>query len=311
MQLPNSQYHALLDSLNDGIYMLDNARKIQYWNAAAERITGFSAAEVLGRSCSDSILTHVDESGATLCRGLCPVALAMTDGQPREARIYLHHRNGHRLPVTVRVLPLRDESGAIVGAAEVFVDGSTRLAAMDRMQELERLALFDPLTELANRRYLEMEIHNRLAEVKRYGWPFGVILADIDHFKKVNDQYGHNEGDQVLRATARTLSANARPFDLYGRWGGDEFVGVIRNVGADALRAIAERMRRLIESCYITTPIGPLRVTISVGAALVNPEDDADTLLKRADRLLYRSKEAGRNRMTLENEAARGSAGGA
>jgi diguanylate cyclase (GGDEF)-like protein/PAS domain S-box-containing protein len=303
MTFPSSEYRVLLDSLYDGVYFVDRDRRIHFWNKAAERITGFSADTVLGHSCSCGVLTHVDANGDTLCHGMCPVARTLLDGQPREDHVFLHHKDGHRVPVSIRVTPVRDAEGNITGAAEVFIDAAARSTDQHRIRELERLAMFDPLTQLANRHYVDIELRNRLEEMKRYGWSFGIYMADIDHFKSVNDQYGHDVGDSVLRAVAKTLSANARPFDVIGRWGGEEFVGIVRNVGADGLRAAAERARRLVGSCYISVPDGAVRVTVSMGVTIAQAEDTPELLVKRADLLMYRSKQAGRNKVTAAGAA--------
>jgi diguanylate cyclase (GGDEF)-like protein/PAS domain S-box-containing protein len=298
MSFTDAEYHVLLDSLHDGVYFVDRERRIQFWNKAAEQITGFSSESVVGQCCSSAILTHVDANGDSLCQGLCPLARTLVDGQPREDHVFLHHKDGHRLPVSIRITPMHDAAGNITGAAEVFVSPASRAVDEHRVQELERLAMFDALTQLANRHYVNIELHNRLEEMKRYGWSFGVFLADLDHFKSVNDAHGHDVGDAVLRAVARTMTANARPFDVIGRWGGEEFIGIIRNVGADGLRATAERIRRLVGSCYVSVPGGAVRVTISMGATLAHAEDTPETLVKRADLLLYRSKQSGRNKVT-------------
>ena len=101
-------YQGLLDQISDGVYFVTLDRRITYWNGGAERITGYAADEVLGRSCSEGILRHVDDAGRQLCLDGCPLAAVMKDGKPREAHVYLHHKDGHRVPVTVRGQALRN-----------------------------------------------------------------------------------------------------------------------------------------------------------------------------------------------------------
>lgn len=300
MNLTSDSFKQIVDNLHDGLYFVDRNRVITYWNKAAERISGFTAAEVVGKSCADNILTHVDGRGCALCTGMCPLAETMCDRKLRQSEIYLHHKDGHRVPVSVRASPLTDDAGNVVGGIELFTDISHQAANVLRIQELERLALLDHLTQLANRAYIEREIHNRFEEMKRFGdQPFGFMFMDIDHFKAVNDQYGHDVGDAVLQFIARTLSANARPYDVYGRWGGEEFVGVIRCIGDKDLERLGNRLRCLIESSYVVHEGKRISVTISIGATLFRPEDTRESLVKRADELLYRSKREGRNRLTL------------
>jgi diguanylate cyclase (GGDEF)-like protein/PAS domain S-box-containing protein len=299
MHLDNVQLADVLENLHDGLYFTDTHRVITFWNHAAERITGDPAAEVLGRSCAANILVHVDTDGRSLCRGLCPLAMTMADCVGREAEVFLRHKDGHRVPVLVRTGPLKDRQGQVVGGIELFTDLSNILANNSRVRELEQLALLDSLTQLANRTYLLREIEARFEEMRRYGIPFGLLFMDIDFFKRFNDSYGHDVGDAVLKLVANTFVANSRAFDVYGRWGGEEFVGVIRSIDAEDLAALGNRMRVLVNQSFLMHDEARLGVSISLGATVAHPDDTAESLIKRADQLLYRSKKEGRNRLTL------------
>ena len=299
MHLDNVQLADVLENLHDGLYFTDTHRIITFWNHAAERITGYPAAEVLGRSCAANILVHVDTDGRSLCRGLCPLAMTMADCVGREAEVFLRHRDGHRVPVLVRTGPLKDRAGQVVGGVELFTDLSNILANNSRVRELEQLALLDTLTQLANRAYLQREIEARFEEMRRYGIPFGLLFMDIDFFKRFNDTYGHDVGDAVLKLVANTFTANSRAFDVYGRWGGEEFVGVIRSIDAEDLVVLGNRMRVLVNQSFLMHDEARLGVSISLGATVAKPDDTAESLIKRADQLLYRSKKEGRNRLTL------------
>ena len=298
MDTQHNAFAKIIDNIHDGLYIVDKNRVITYWNKAAERITGFSAVEVMGHSCSENILTHIDGEGNSLCTGMCPLASTMDDGVMRETELYLHHKNGQRVPVSVRVTPLTDIHGQVVGGIELFTDISNKDANVLRIKELEKLALLDHLTQLANRACVERELKGRLEEFYRYGTPFGILLMDIDHFKNFNDTYGHDIGDLVLKFVAETFTANSRAFDLYGRWGGEEFIGVIRNIPREAHAKLGDRIRMLIEHAYIIHNDKKLHVTISMGATLVLKGDSMESLVKRADTLLYQSKAEGRNRVT-------------
>jgi diguanylate cyclase (GGDEF)-like protein len=241
----------------------------------------------------------VDGEGRSLCRGLCPLAKTIADGKFREAELYMHHKAGHRIPVLVRVSTLNDLEGNVIGGIELFTDTRNLQINTLRIIELEKLALLDNLTQLANRHYLQREMQARFEEYKRHKIPSGILFIDIDHFKKVNDTYGHDVGDEVLRFVAHNFVANSRPFDLYGRWGGEEFLGIIRNLTTDEFVRLGERLRVLIENSYIVHDDKKLQVTVSIGATLISEHDTVDTLIKRADALLYQSKQMGRNRLTM------------
>ncbi|WP_022669318.1 sensor domain-containing diguanylate cyclase [Desulfospira joergensenii] len=300
MELEKDSYEAILKNLHDGLYFVDRNRMITYWNKAAERISGFTAEEVVGKSCSDNLLTHVNKEGKSLCKEMCPLAATIRDGKPREANLFMHNKNGHRIPVSIRVSTIADKFGNILGGIELFTDISNQKANELRVKELEKLAFIDKLTQLVNRRYAEKSLLNRFEEFKNLKIPFGILFMDIDHFKDFNDSYGHELGDHVLKYVATTFISNSRPFDLYGRWGGEEFIGIIRNINKEDLRLLGERVRSLVENSYIEHENEKLNVTISIGAAMAQKNDTRDTLLKRADVLLYKSKSSGRNCLTVE-----------
>ncbi|MGD8695284.1 MAG: sensor domain-containing diguanylate cyclase, partial [Syntrophobacterales bacterium] len=262
--------------------------------------TGYESSEAVGRSCSDNLLVHIDDDGVNLCKTACPLAQTLTDGRERETEAYLQHKDGHRLPVVIRVSPLRDSSGRIVGAVESFSDNSSKAALLQRIDQLQKESLVDPLTGLANRRCIDMKLYSRIDEMRRYGWSCGVLFLDIDNFKIVNDTYGHNVGDGVLMLVARTLSSNLRAHDLLGRYGGEEFVAIITHVDMAQLHSFADRLRLLVENSRHDTEYGTIRVTVSIGATVVRPDDTVEAAIKRADLYMYNSKIGGRNRVSVD-----------
>jgi len=291
-------FTTVFDGLFDGVYFVDNARTIRYWNAGAEHITGFSADEVIGSRCSDNILIHVNSEGVCLCSGECPLKLSICDGLPRRTTAYLHHKDGHRIPTAISVMPVRDEVGLIIGAFEVFTDASEHVALLDMVTELKQLTLLDPLTRLANRRFMEDELSGRLSEMARYGHTIACFMVDIDDFKHVNDTYGHDIGDSVICMVGNTIRSNIRSFDMIARWGGEEFVITLLNMNGETLVKCAENLRMLVARSHVTSKDGDIRVTISMGATLAYADDTVDTLVKRADQLVYWSKVAGKNCVT-------------
>jgi len=293
-------YQNLLANVSDGVYFTDSERRITYWNQGAERISGYAASEVIGRQCRDNILIHVDEYGRSMCGGDCPAAATIQDLNRREANVFLHHKQGHRVPINVRVIPLTAADGQVLGAAEFFTEIRTEDTLQRRIQELENLARLDALTQLPNRRHIEQELISRFHELGRLGIHFGLLFLDIDRFKDFNDAYGHDMGDEVLRTAARTLRASTRPYDVVGRWGGEEFVCVVRNVKEpQGLLDIANRTRLLIGKSTIHAGEKMLSITVSIGATLATDADDMESLTKRADGLMYRSKMNGRDRVAL------------
>lgn len=140
MQLGDEGYKRVVDNLHEGLYFVDRDRVITYWNKAAERITGYAAEEAVGSACHDNILSHIDGKGHQLCFGLCPLAATMEDQDLRETEVYLHHKNGHRVPVSVRTSAFTDETGKVVGGIELFADISNSVANQLKVHELEGLS---------------------------------------------------------------------------------------------------------------------------------------------------------------------------
>ncbi|HPQ68543.1 MAG TPA: GGDEF domain-containing protein [bacterium] len=289
----------VLDNLHEGLYFTDVSRKITYWNKTAEELTGYTAKEVLGHRCSDNILMHVDEQGNNLCQDGCLMSLMMADGQSHQANVFMHHKRGHRVPVSVRVAPLRNTKGEIIGAADIFTENSSSLSLQEENAALRRQAMIDPLTEIGNRRYAENRLNSIINESGRYEWPFGLLLIDIDFFKDVNDQRGHDVGDDVLRMVAKTIEMGIRNFDVVARWGGEEFIAIIKQVDKEGLRTVAEKLRMLVEHSAILKGKEKIAVTISIGGTAAKKKDELHKLIKRADIELYRAKASGRNRVCV------------
>jgi diguanylate cyclase (GGDEF)-like protein/PAS domain S-box-containing protein len=284
-----------VENLFDGVYYVDRLRTITYWNPAAERITGFSADEVVGRRCFDNILGHVDEAGTSLCRTACPLAKAMAQRRGTEAEVFLHHRDGHRVPVHVRCQAVRDPDGVVIGGVEIFNEDTSFREALNRIESLERLSSVDPLTGLLNRRAGEMSVRSRQHDVDEAGWPLGVLFVDIDRFKSFNDAHGHAVGDMVLKVAARSVAASLRESDVAIRWGGDEFLVITAASDAAQIGALASRVRALVAASHVQSGGSEHGITVSVGAALAVPGDTVETLVARADTAMYAVKAQGGN----------------
>lgn len=294
-----TSHETILESLFDGVYHVDGDKRITYWNRAAERITGYGRDEVIGRSCAENILRHIDREGNELCLAGCPLTATLGDGSFREVSVYLHHKLGYRVPVSVRVSPVRDAVGAIVGSVEVFTDNSSYLEMLQEMERLKADVFVDPLTSVGNRRFAGMTLRTRCVEQKEFNVPFGVVFLDIDHFKRFNDSFGHTVGDRVLTMVGKTVTGLVRRPDVVARWGGEEFIAILANVDGNVLARVAERIRNFISRGFIMDGESKLTVTASVGATLARMDDTPETIIARADELMYKSKEAGRNRVTI------------
>ena len=291
-------YEKVLDHMHDGVYFVNREREITYWNHGAEGLTGYSGGEVVGKRCNAGLLGHIDENGTPLCKNGCPLHGVMLDGQPRQMEVYLQHKEGYRVPVTVRAFPMRNGLGTIVGAVEVFQDASHHRRVEKRVNELERLAFSDTLTGLPNRRYLEMKVDQALQEHRSLDRAYGLLMFDLDRFKTVNDSYGHGAGDALLKVAAESLTRGLRPGDLVGRWGGEEFVALLPDLNAVGLGDLAERCRLLISRSSVATGSSQVSITASIGATVLDHSDSMESAIRRADALMYESKHSGGDRAT-------------
>jgi diguanylate cyclase (GGDEF)-like protein len=182
---------------------------------------------------------------------------------------------------------------------QVLSEGQAALIA--ERDELRRRTLLDPLTSAWNRDAVLEVLERELARAAREGSPLSIIMADVDHFKEVNDSFGHPTGDRVLSGVVANLRAAVRPYDAVGRFGGEEFLTVLPRCDARAALTIAERMRRKVEAERFEAPSGVVRATLSLGVATMVPAPGADApgLIEAADRALYRAKADGRNRVAI------------
>jgi len=289
----------VIDNIAEGVYCLDLDGRVTFWNKGAERISGYAGAETVGKTCSDNMLRHVDAAGCELCVKGCPLAAVMADGAPREIDVFLHHKDGHRVPVAVRATPILGPDGRPIGAIEIFSDRSERSSLIAELERLQKEVLTDPLTGLGNRRYAEICAASAFKDSELGN--AGVLMIDLDHFKDVNDARGHATGDRVLRMVGWTLANAVRRNDAAARWGGEEFLVVCPRIDRGLLADVAERVRNLVEHSWIALEDGRrISVTVSVGGATAREGDDFKSLVARADAMLYVSKEGGRNRVAID-----------
>ncbi|MEN3111585.1 diguanylate cyclase [Uliginosibacterium paludis] len=164
---------------------------------------------------------------------------------------------------------------------------------------LQLLAQEDPLTGIANRRHFQVLAQSLLEHLSRYPDALSLVLIDLDHFKLVNDRYGHHAGDQVLVRTTERLRQTLRRPDIPGRWGGEEFIVLLPHTGAEDALQVAERLRLALAEAPLHCDAGVISVTLSAGVTLHRPGESLDSLIARADTALYAAKESGRNRVSL------------
>lgn len=290
----------ITENLFEPAYLVDENRKIVAWNNECEKVTGYLASEVTGNYCYDNILRHITDNGKQLCHDGCPLQESIKSGKINSADVYLHHKEGYRIPVRVKTIPVTDNDGKISMALEVFTDKRDEDTLYRENRKLKMKMLTDPLTKLYNRRFMDYQIKMAFNEAQVFKTNPGIIFMDIDDFKNVNDTYGHETGDKVLKALANTIRHNVRQSDFPGRFGGEEFIVLIRDTSKDEILQIAEKLRKLIEMLTITTKNEEiLNITVSAGCAIMNEKDNPQTLIDEADKNMYTAKKQGKNKVVI------------
>ena len=196
---------------------------------------------------------------------------------------------------------LRQANSALSSELEQSLEFFT--TAQDEMAALSRTMTIDPLTGISNRAGVDQAMADVLAEVSTGSGRMALAVVDVDHFKTLNDTYGHQIGDEILRLVGRAMVVSTRDGDIVGRLGGDEFVLIIRDEDLPGARLMAERVRRAVVDCDLTKVLGKGvlgNVTASIGVAPFRPGDTLSTLFERADRCLFEAKSRGRNQVVAE-----------
>jgi diguanylate cyclase (GGDEF)-like protein/PAS domain S-box-containing protein len=260
---------------------------IIYVNPAFEAMTGYSREEIIGQS--PRILQGPKTDRGTLDR----MRRSLAAGQFFEGRTVNYRKDGTTFHMEWSVSPVRDTAGTLTHYVAVQRDITPQVVLES---ELERRATTDPLTGLYNRLRMEELIATELSRLRRYGGEATLLLLDLDHFKEVNDRFGHHAGDQVLRELTALLQAQSREADLLARWGGEEFVLLAPETFAAEGQALADKLRQAVAH-HDFSQIDQL--TVSMGLVALSPGDGIQDIMQRADQALYAAKGAGRNRLEL------------
>jgi len=270
----------------DAVIMIDSEGNVTHWNPAAEKMFGYMAHEIIGKNLHAMVVPdrYLEAHHAAFPKFI-ESGTGVLIGSVTE--INAQKRDGSEFPIEISIsaVKIKENWHAVAIVRDITV---RKLAD----EQLKQLANTDTLTGIFNRRKFNEVMLLELARAKRYGSAFSLIIFDVDHFKKVNDIYGHQAGDQVLLNLALLVSGNIRNIDIFARWGGEEFAILATNCDTKCPTNLAEKLRKLIED-YNFSGIG--QVTCSFGVAEYRAGDDEESLVKRADNNLYRAKEKGRN----------------
>lgn len=286
----------LISSMTDGVIFLDQQCTILNWNRSMERLTGVSSSSICRKRWLPSMLELHDANEKRVEDADCPVNRAMHTQTTVLGRYSLLARSGRRCIAEIRIHPVLNIEGQVNGAILIARDLSSEVTLEEAIENLHAKATQDPLTRVANRAEFDRVHQLFVMEHLHRNTPCSLIICDLDYFKRINDQFGHQAGDEALMVFASLLKRVRRPGDLVARYGGEEFVYLCAECDGATAARIAEELRFELEN----TPMPMLnshRVTASFGVTEIQPGDTPDTMLRRADRALLKAKEAGRNRV--------------
>ena len=307
------EFHWLMDMLQTidvGMVVLDQEFKVQIWNGFMENHSGLSPIETKGKVLF-KLFNDLDEdwfrqkaesafqlkSRAFITWELRPYLFKFKNYRPLTGRAEFMYQN-------ITISPLISADGSInhvcVTVYDVTDIASNKTALEATNQELKILSRTDRLTSLNNRGYWEERLQQEFSRFQRYGKTSALIMFDIDHFKNVNDSYGHQAGDEVIRIVSNQLSNSLRNTDIAGRYGGEEFGVIMPETSAKHAAIYCEKLRKTIESTVVVYEEFEIKFTVSFGICESSAKHtDYQAWLERTDQALYQSKENGRNQTSL------------
>jgi diguanylate cyclase (GGDEF)-like protein/PAS domain S-box-containing protein len=275
----------LVENMSDGVIVIDNQNRIIDINPAAQHLIPISNESTIGKLFDHVFFAYSDV--VSNFHGMNQVNTEIAIG------------DSPRLYFDLRISPLMDRRDRLVGRLIVFRD----ITELKHAQaELERMAMTDLLTEISNRRHFLELADKEVKRALRFNHPLTLVMMDLDDFKRINDNFGHDVGDQALIAFVQVCQKNIREIDILARIGGEEFVLLIPETRSDQAFQIAERVRLAVAESSYNFGVNQLIFTVSLGIANLDGEfDTLNELLHRADSALYAAKQSGRNRVMVWN----------
>ena len=285
LQIVPIAHNLVVKNINSGIIVLDVLGRVVEINPFAKRLIGAGVQTAIGKPIEEVL------------KDWPAIGYSIQVSEQHEQEICLH-QHGEMFYFLVQISPIRNERSRLIGHVIVSVDITDRKQAE---MELERLARTDVLTGVTNRRYFFELAETEFARAQRYKQSLAILMLDVDHFKQVNDRFGHLAGDQVLQMVARECQKHVRSSDIFARYGGEEFICLLPEQDRQGALELAERIRQIIGQAAVVIEAQSVGVTASIGLALypTEPSLSLERLIDRADQALYISKMNGRNRVSL------------
>jgi diguanylate cyclase (GGDEF)-like protein/PAS domain S-box-containing protein/putative nucleotidyltransferase with HDIG domain len=286
----------LIDNMHDGVVFVDSQSMIVLWNTGVERLTGVSASAACGRTFLPNLLDMRNNRGERIRNEECPITHAIATGVQWMGRVSIVGRQGMPVSVDLHGIPVRAADGSIHGATVLLHDVSSETSLEEKCQALHAQVAKDPMTQVANRAEFDRMLNNFVAAHQESNLPCSLIMCDIDHFKSINDTFGHQAGDEAIITFASLLKSMCRSGDLVARYGGEEFAILCADCTNAAAARKAEEIRKAMADIKHSS-LGNRSITVSFGVTVLQAGDTPETMLRRADRALLQAKDQGRNQV--------------
>ncbi len=295
-------YRAVLDSVTAGVYFVDRTGKIMFWNAGAERITGYLRQDVVGHSSLEDFLGHLDGQNNAISQQALPVSNVLRDGKRSDVQVSLRHKSGHRLLVRLHAAPIRDAHGSVIGAVENFEEVIPTAGFAERQNKLAAYGCLDEDSGVLNHGMVQSHLREALATFADHRVPFSILCIGIDRLDAIKSRYGGGAVNALIRVAGQTLENSLRPTDFLGRWMGNEFLAVLLECSSDEVTRVGERLRKMVNQCKVEWWGDTLQLTVSMGATSAKTADTAEAMLLRAEDGLRECLKQGGNGLLVRQE---------
>ncbi|MBZ5659262.1 MAG: diguanylate cyclase [Acidobacteriia bacterium] len=291
-------FQSVLETLQTGVYLVDRNRCIRFWNEGAERITGYFRQDVVGRFLRDHLLTTPDQINSVGADPEDPINVVFRDGKSSVSDVSILHKDGFRVPVVLRTIPVRNSHGAVVGAAESFDKNQSASDWTRRQAGLADFGCLDDVTGVPTRKFMETQLRENLATFAEHNIPFGILAIQVDGMDEYRCRRGPGVVPTILRVVAQTVENCLRPTDLVGRWSEHLFLAVLIECKESELARVGERVRKIVGQSEIEWWGDTFSVTCAFGGAGSRVGESLEQLMERAQQSLQESIVRGGNCVT-------------
>jgi len=291
-------WRTVLQTLQTAVYLVDQNRRVRLWNDGAERLTGFLSQDVVGRLLRDHFFATPGKSSDFLSDSDDPISTVFRDGKPSVTEVSILHKDGYRLPVVLRTVPIRNSSGRVVGAAESFhrIQGASEWSR--RQAGLAEFGCLDELCGVPLQSFMQTQLRDNLTTFAEHKIPFGILVLRVDHLDQFLARQGSGVLAAILRVVAQSVENQLRPTDLLGCWSDHQFLAVLGECKESDLTLVGEKVRRVVAQSEINWWADKFSVTCSLGGAGCRDGDTRNLLMQRAEKSLQESIARGGNCVT-------------